>query len=42
MTRAIKLPDTGADKAEEIQMIQEMHDYATLGEAVRHMCREGG
>ena len=39
MSTAVKVPDPVHDKAEEIK---EMHDYATLGEAVRHMCREGG
>jgi hypothetical protein len=37
MTQPIKVPDTVHEKAQELQ---EIHDYATLGEAVRHMCRE--
>jgi hypothetical protein len=39
MTHGVKVPDTVHEKAKEVQ---EIHDYATLGEAIRHMCREGG
>lgn len=39
MTRNVRVPDTVHETAQEIQ---ELHDYATLGEAIRHMCREGG
>lgn len=39
MTKPMKVPDPVHEKATEIK---ELHDYASLGEAVRHMCREGG
>lgn len=39
MTKGVKVPDPVHAKAKEIK---EMHDYASLGEAIRHMCREGG
>jgi len=37
MTHSVKLPDTVHERALEVQ---QMHDYATIGEAVRHMCRD--
>lgn len=39
MSKPMKVPDPVHEKAKEIK---ELHDYASLGEAVRHMCREGG
>ncbi|WP_233274383.1 ribbon-helix-helix domain-containing protein [Natrinema thermotolerans] len=39
MTKSVKVPDPVHERAKEIK---ETHDYASLGEAVRHMCREGG
>lgn len=39
MTQGVRIPDTIYEKAHEIK---DLHDYATLGEAIRHMCREGG
>jgi len=39
MSQAVKIPDTVYETAEEVQ---EIHDYATLGEAVRHICQESG
>lgn len=39
MSKGVRLPTPVYEKAKEVQ---EMHDYASLGEAVRHMCREGG
>ena len=38
MTHSVRVPDPVHEKAQEIK---EMHDYANLGEAIRHMCREG-
>jgi hypothetical protein len=38
MTKSVKVPETVHSKAGEVQ---EEYDYATLGEAIRHMCREG-
>jgi hypothetical protein len=37
MTQGVKVPDTVYERAGEVQ---EEHDYATLGEAIRHMCRD--
>lgn len=39
MSEAVRVPDPVHEKAKEIK---DMHDYSTLGEAIRHMCREGG
>lgn len=39
MTQGVKVPDPVYEQANGIK---EMHDYASLGEAIRHMCREGG
>ena len=39
MTQSVRIPDPVHEKAEEIK---DIHDYASLGEAIRHMCREGG
>lgn len=39
MSKAVKVPDPVHETATDIK---EMHDYASLGEAIRHMCREGG
>lgn len=34
-----RVPETVKSKAEDVQ---KEYDFATLGEAIRHMCREGG
>jgi hypothetical protein len=39
MTNGVRVPEPVYEKAEEVK---EIHDYASLGEAIRHMCREGG
>jgi len=39
MARAVRLPESVAETAEDVQ---EEFNYQALGEAVRHMCREGG
>jgi len=36
-THAVRVPPTVYEQAQEIQ---EQFNYATIGEAVRHMCRE--
>lgn len=33
------VPDPVANKAKELV---EQRDFSTIGEAIRHMCREGG
>jgi hypothetical protein len=38
MTKSVKVPEPVHEQA---QTVQEEHDYATLGEAIRHMCRHG-
>lgn len=37
MTRNVKVPDP---IYEEALSVQEAHDYSTIGEAIRHMCRD--
>lgn len=39
MSKSVRVPEPVHEQAHEIK---ELHDYATLGEAIRHMCREGG
>ena len=39
MSQGVKVPVPVYEKAKELK---EMHDYASIGEAIRHMCREGG
>lgn len=34
-----RVPDKVREKAEDVQ---EEYDYPSLGEAIRHMCKEGG
>jgi len=36
---SVRLPQTVCNRAEDIQ---EKYDFASRGEAIRHMCREGG
>jgi len=36
---SVRLPQTVYDRAEAIQ---DEYDFASKGEAIRHMCREGG
>lgn len=38
-TKHVRLPVAVYEQAEEIQ---EEYDYPSIGEAVRHMCQEGG
>ena len=38
MTHNVKVPDP---VYEEAKSVQQAHDYSTLGEAIRHMCRDG-
>jgi hypothetical protein len=38
MTEAVKLPEPVYERAQEVQ---DEKDFATLGEAIRHMCQEG-
>ena len=38
-TTHARVPDTVLDKAGDVQ---DEHDYPTIGEAIRHMVREGG
>lgn len=38
MTKSVKVPDLVHEMAQEVE---EEYDYATLGEAIRHMCRNG-
>jgi len=39
MTRAVKLPEPVVQRAEELV---EERDFATIGEAIRYMCQQGG
>lgn len=39
MSTSVRVPDPVHETAVEIK---ELHDYASIGEAIRHMCREGG
>jgi hypothetical protein len=39
MTTQQRIPDTVADRASDLVDEQ---DFATIGEAIRHMCQEGG
>jgi hypothetical protein len=39
MSQSVRIPDPVHEKAEELK---KEHDFATLGEAIRQMCREGG
>lgn len=38
-TTHARVPDRVHEKAGEVQS---EYDYATIGEAIRHMCQEGG
>jgi len=38
-TKHTRIPAQVWERAQEVQ---DTHDFATLGEAVRHMCQEGG
>jgi hypothetical protein len=38
-TVQVRVPESVRDAAESVQ---EEYDYATIGEAIRHMAREGG
>jgi len=38
MTKSVKVPEPVHQRAQEVK---DEHDYATLGEAIRHMCRRG-
>lgn len=38
-TTHARIPNPVYNKASEVQ---DEHDYATIGEAIRHMVREGG
>jgi len=38
MVSQLRVPDTVRNRAEELKREE---DFATLGEAVRHMCQEG-
>jgi hypothetical protein len=39
VTETVRIPDTVYEAAGELK---EEQDFATLGEAIRHMCNEGG
>lgn len=39
MTKTMRVPDAVYEQAEKVQT---EHEYATLGEAVRHVFREAG
>jgi len=39
MTRAVKLPEPVVQRAEGLV---EERDFATIGEAIRYMCQQGG
>jgi hypothetical protein len=39
MSKQARIPDTVHEKAAKVM---DRHDFATYGEAIRYMCREGG
>jgi hypothetical protein len=39
VSKTYRVPDTVSEKAQELK---ENRDFASIGEAIRHMCQEGG